>query len=64
MANEHSIYAEHRAYFNGILEIMTRSESELVARLDELREQKKFVETAIASLNVYEHINSKETTNG
>lgn len=57
MTENKSLYADDRAYLNGILEIMTKTEAELVARLDELRDQKKYVSRAIQALNVYEHIN-------
>lgn len=53
-------YDEHRTFLQGIVDAMSRSESELVARLDEVRSQKKMVEDAISALNVYEHINSNK----
>lgn len=58
MTEKKSLYADDRAYFNGILEIMKKTEAELVARLDELREQKTFVERGMQALSVYEHINT------
>lgn len=51
-------YEENRTYLQGIVDAMARTETELTARLDELRDQKKMLEEAIQALNVYEHINS------
>lgn len=53
-------YENHRTYLQGIVDAMTRTESELTARLDELRDQKKMLEEAIQSLNVFEHVNSNK----
>lgn len=53
-------YDEHRTFLQGIIDVMSRSESELTARLDEIRSQKKMVEDAVSALNVYEHINSNK----
>lgn len=53
-------YEDARAYLSGILEIMSKTESELVARLDELKDQRSYVESAINALKVLEHIPSKE----
>lgn len=62
MTNEKkTVYADDRAYLNGIKEIMKKTESELVARLDELHDQMSYVDHAIAALSVYEHINTPET---
>lgn len=58
MSDKNSVYADDRAYLNGILEIMKKTEAELNARLDELRDQKKYVEHAMQALSVYEHINT------
>lgn len=58
MSEKNSVYADDRAYLNGILEIMKKTEAELVTRLDELRDQKKYVEHAMQALSVYEHINT------
>lgn len=57
MAETKSLYADHRAYLNGIKQIMVKTESELVARLDELRDQMKYIDDAIKALSVYEHVN-------
>lgn len=56
MTEKKSLYADDRAYMNGIKEIMKKTEAELVARLDELRDQMKYVDNAIKALSVYEHI--------
>lgn len=55
--NSTNNFADDRAYFNGILEIMKKTESELVARLDELHDQMKFINNAVKALSVYEHVN-------
>lgn len=57
MSEKKTVYADDRAYLNGILEIMKKTEAELVARLDELKDQKRYVEHAMQALSVYEHIN-------
>lgn len=57
MPETKTIYADDRAYLNGIKQIMTKTEAELVARLDELRDQMKFIDNAIKALSVYEHVN-------
>ena len=49
-------YDEHRTFLSGIADAMGRSISELEARIDELKNQKKFVDDAIQALNVYEHV--------
>lgn len=51
-------YEEHRTFLQGIIDAMARTESDLVARLDEIRNQKSMVEDAVQALNVYEHINT------
>lgn len=56
MTEKKTLYADDRAYLAGIKEIMKKTEAELVARLDELRDQMKFVDNAIKALSVYEHI--------
>lgn len=56
-----SKYEENRTYLQGIVDAMARTETELTARLDELRDQKKMLEEAIQALNVYEHINNKDS---
>lgn len=53
-------YEDARAYLNGIIEIMNKTEAELIARLDELKDQKSYVESAINALKVLEHIPAKE----
>lgn len=55
-ANKKTMYADDRAYLNGIKDIMKKTEAELVARLDELRDQMSYVDHALAALSVYEHI--------
>lgn len=57
MSETKSLYADHRAYLNGIKQIMIKTETELVARLDELRDQMKYIDDAIKALSVYEHVN-------
>lgn len=51
-------FADDRAYLGGILEIMKKNESGLVARLDELRDQMQSINNAIHALSIYEHVNS------
>lgn len=53
-------YEEHRTFLQGIIDAMSRTESELSARLDEIRSQKTMVEDAVQALNVYEHINANK----
>lgn len=53
-------YEEHRTFLQGIIDAMSRTESELTARLDEIRSQKTMVEDAVQALNVYEHINANK----
>lgn len=59
MSETKSLYADHRAYLNGIRQIMTKTETELVARLDELHDQMKYIDDAVKALSVYEHVNPK-----
>lgn len=53
-------YEEHRTFLQGIIDAMARTEADLVARLDEIRNQKTMVEDAVQALNVYEHINANK----
>lgn len=53
-------YDEHRTFLSGISDAMNRNISELEARIDELKNQKKFVDDAIQALNVYEHVSSSK----
>lgn len=61
MTEKKVMYADDRAYMAGIKEIMKKTEAELVARLDELRDQMKYVDNAIKALSVYEHITSNNS---
>lgn len=61
MTEKKTLYADDRAYLAGIKEIMKKTEAELVARLDELRDQMRFVDNAVNALSVYEHINTSSS---
>lgn len=61
MTEKKTLYADDRAYLAGIKEIMKKTEAELVARLDELRDQMRFVDNALNALSVYEHINTSSS---
>lgn len=53
-------YENHKTFLSGIVDAMSRSEQELSARLDEVRDQKKMVEDAIQALGLLEHVNQKK----
>lgn len=57
-----SIYADDRAYLKGIKELMSKTESELVARLDELHDQMRYIDNALSALSLFEHVSKTEVS--
>lgn len=50
-------YDENRTYLSQIVDAMSKTETELTARLDEIKDQKRMLQEAIQALNVFEHLN-------
>lgn len=53
-------YDENRTYLNQIVDAMSKTETELTARLDEIKDQKRMLQEAIQALNIFEHLNENK----